>query len=126
MGSSAVEGVSGSRTGNFTWLVALLCAGSRIGAKSVLSSARSIDQAVCVDGRISLVRGNLVMQVGRGGGPVPNRQDDIALDALRPRRRHRWQFAGGNPVRPIGKQRQGAIRVEPPNVLTIAPLAWPD
>ena len=76
---------------------------------------RPVDQAVCVDGGISLVRGNLVMQVGCRGGPIPYQQDDIALDALRPWRRRRRQFTGGNPVRPIGKQRQGAIRVEPPD-----------
>src|SRR5262249_57711193 len=36
-------------------------------------------------------------------GPVPHRDHDVALDALRPRRLRLRQFAGGDPVGPVGE-----------------------
>ena len=41
-------------------------------------------------------------------GPVPLRDDDVALDALRPRRRRR-QLAAGDAVGPVGEHRQRAV-----------------
>ena len=41
-------------------------------------------------------------------GPVPLRDDDVALHALRPRRRRR-HFAAGDAVGPVGEHRQRAV-----------------
>ena len=88
---------------------------------------RSIDQAVRVDGRIALVGRDLVMQIGFRIGPVPLRDDDIALDALRPRRRCRpavrrsrcgWSSRRTRPWRAAGR-----VASSPP---IMALPAWPD
>src|SRR5215470_17754358 len=56
------------------------------------------------------------MQVGGRARPVPNADDDIALDSLRPRRFRRRKFAGRNTVGPIGEQFEGALTIEPADV----------
>ena len=52
------------------------------------------------------------MQVGFRIGPVPLRDDDVALDALRTRRRLGGQFAVRDTGGPIGKLRQRAFRAK--------------
>ena len=67
---------------------------------------RSVDQAVGVDVRIAFVGGDLVVQIGLRIGPVPLGDHDVALDALRPRRRLRGKFALRDPRGPIAKLRR--------------------
>ena len=50
---------------------------------------RAVDRAVGVDRRVAPVGRDHVVQVRLRVGPVPLRDDDVALDALRPRRRRR-------------------------------------
>jgi hypothetical protein len=45
------------------------------------------------------------------------RDHDIALDPLRARRRRRRQRAGVDPVGPVGEQAQGALRVDPADIV---------
>ena len=52
------------------------------------------------------------MQIGLGVGPVPHRDHDVALDALRPRRLRGRQFARGDTVGPVREQLDGARHVE--------------
>ncbi len=52
------------------------------------------------------------MQIRLGRRPVPQGDDDIAFDALRPRRLGRGQFAGGDAIGPLAEQLQRALRVE--------------
>ena len=66
--------------------------------------------------RVALVGRDLVVQVVLGPGPVPQREDDVALDALRPRRLRRRQLAGGDAVGPVGEELQRARRLEPAEV----------
>ena len=77
---------------------------------------RPVDQAVGVDGRIAPIGRDLVMQIRLGCRPVPQRDDDVAFDALRPRRLGRRQLAGGDAIGPLAEQLQRALRVEPADV----------
>ncbi len=60
---------------------------------------RAVDRAPGIDSRVALVGRDLVMQVGLGIAPVPQRHHDVALDALRPLRLRRRQRAGGDACR---------------------------
>ena len=52
--------------------------------------------------RIAAIGRDDVVQIGLGIGPVPHRDDDVALDALRTRRRRR-KLAGRDAIRPVGE-----------------------
>ena len=52
------------------------------------------------------------MQIGLGVAPVPHRDDDVALDALRALRLGLGQFAGGDAVGPVGEIAQRALGVD--------------
>src|ERR1700736_1642725 len=49
------------------------------------------------------------MQIGLGAGPVPDRDDDVALQALRARRLRGGQRALGDAVGPITQHPQAAL-----------------
>ena len=51
------------------------------------------------------------MKVGLWIGPVPFCDDDVPLDALRPRRRGR-HFARRDPIGPVREHRQRALATE--------------
>ncbi len=101
-------GVCGSRTLSFTWLVALRL---RIDDGQVIAALfeRSVDGAVGVHGRITLVARDLVVQIDLRIGPVPQRDDDVALPALRTRRSGGRQLSMGNAVGPVRIHRQRAL-----------------
>ena len=54
---------------------------------------RTVDQAVRVHAGVALVGGDFVVEIHFRAGPVPLRDHDVALEALRPRRRLSRQFA---------------------------------
>ena len=83
-----VRGVFGSRTVSCTRLV-VWCTGSSTGQVVGAELERPVDQTVGVHRRVAAVGRHLVVQVRLRIGPVPLRDDDVALDALRPRRRRR-------------------------------------
>ena len=70
--------------------------------------------------------GREVVQVGRGPAPVPQCQHDIALDALRPRRLRKRQFAFGDPVGPVAEILECQLRVEAADRIDHVGLACPD
>ncbi len=70
---------------------------------------RAVDRSVGVHPRVALVAGNLVVQVVARIRPVPQRDDDVALAALRARRRGLRQLAAGNAISPVGVHRQRAL-----------------
>ena len=47
---------------------------------------RAKQRTVSVDGRITAIRGNQIVEILVGDGPFPRRDDDIALFSFRPRR----------------------------------------
>ena len=61
----------------------------------------SIDRPVGVDRWVALVGRNLVVEISRGTAPVPQSNDHVALDSLRPRRLRFGQLAGGDAIGPI-------------------------
>ena len=71
----------------------------------------AVDQAVGVERRIAPIGRDRVVQVGLRVGPVPLGDDDVALEALRPRRRGR-HFARGDAIGPVREQRERAIAAE--------------
>ena len=73
---------------------------------------RSINQAIRVHLGIALVGGDFVVQVSLGIGPIPLRDDDVALDALRARRRVRGQFAVLDARGPIAELFRGSLGAE--------------
>ncbi len=102
-----VGGVFGSRTVSGTLLV--VCrTGSSTGMIVRAQLERSVDEAVGVERRIAPIGGHFVVQVGLRIRPVPLRDDDVALESLRTRRRGR-HLAAGDAVRPVGKHRVDAI-----------------
>ena len=126
IGLSFEDGVFGSRTGIFT-CVALCC--DRVEDREEIRAllGRAVDRAVGVDRGIALVGRDLVVQVVLGPGPVPQRDDDVALDALRPRRLR----AGSSPaaIRSVQSANsvKSALRVEPGRwLLAICVMACPD
>src|SRR5262249_13965083 len=66
-----------------------------------------------VDRGIAFVGCHLVVQVGLGAGPVPDRDNDVALQALRTRWLDRRQLACRNPIGPIAKYFQAPLSAEP-------------
>ena len=83
--------------------------------RALLGSA--VDHPVGVDPRVALVRRDLVVQVVLGAGPVPERDDDVALHSLRPGRRGRRELARGDSIGPVGEERGGPLGVEPPEIV---------
>ena len=86
--SATVGGVFGSRTVSGTRLIVLR---DRIEHRHVVGAQleRAVEQAVGVERRIAAIGRDHVVQVRLRIGPVPLRDDDVALEALRPRRRRR-------------------------------------
>ena len=118
-------GVFGSRYGHLHLAGGVV---HRIEHRQIVAAlfGRSVDQAVGVDVRIALIGGDFVVQIGLRVGPVPLRDDDVALDALRARRR----FDGNSPfsMRVVQSPnsavaRSGPSWLRPP---IIALPAWPD
>ncbi len=70
---------------------------------------RSVDGAVGVHGRIALVGRDVVVQIDLRIGPVPHRDDDVPLPALRTRRSGRRQLSVGDAVGPVRVHRQRAL-----------------
>ena len=64
---------------------------------------RAVQRAVGVDGRIAPVRRDQVVQIMLLGAPFPGGDDDVALDALGPRRLGLRQFALGDAVGPVAE-----------------------
>ena len=75
---------------------------------------RAVEKAVGVDAWITLIGGDLVVEIRLGIGPIPFCDDDVALDTLRPRGRGR-QLTGFDAISPIGEHRQGALLAELPD-----------
>ncbi len=72
---------------------------------------RAVDQSVRVDARIPAIGRYRVVQVRFRIGPVPLRDDDIAFETTRARRR-RWHLAGGDSIGPIGEHLEHAAAAE--------------
>ena len=72
---------------------------------------RAIEQAVRVEGGIAAIGRHHVVQVRLRIGPVPHRDHDVALEALRPRRRRR-HLAAVDAIGPVGEQQQRALLAE--------------
>ena len=68
-----------------------------------------VNQTVCVQRRVPRIGRHDVMDEPLLCRPVPERDDDVALDALRTRGRRR-HFSGGNPIEPVGNHR---VRAHP-------------
>ena len=64
---------------------------------------RAVQRAVGVDRRIAPVRGNQIVDEMLLRRPFPRRDDDVALDACRPRRFGLRQLALGDPVGPVAE-----------------------
>ena len=64
---------------------------------------RAVERPVGIDGRIAPVRGDQVVQVMLVGAPLPGGDDDVALDALRPRRLALRQLALGDAIGPVAE-----------------------
>ena len=64
---------------------------------------RAVERAVGIDRRIAPVRRDQVVQIFVRRRPFPRRDDDVALDALRPRRLVLGQFALGDAVGPVAE-----------------------
>ena len=62
---------------------------------------RSEQRSVGVDGREAAVAGDQIVQILLLVHPVAQRDDDVALDALRPRRLGERQLALGDAIRPV-------------------------
>ena len=75
---------------------------------------RAVELAVGVYGGISLVGGDLVVQVRARLAPVPERDDDAALRALRPRRALVRNVAGGDAIGPVAELAQHALGIGAP------------
>ena len=69
---------------------------------------RTVEQAVRVDRGIALVGSDLVVEVGLRTGPIPHRDDHVALHALRPRRRRR-KLAGSDACGPVAEHGECAL-----------------
>ena len=81
--------------------------GQVIGAQ--LESA--VDGPVRVHGGVAPIRRHFVVQVRLRVGPVPQRDDHVALHSLRPRRRRR-QLAARHAIRPVAEQQQRALAAQ--------------
>ena len=72
---------------------------------------RPVDLAVRVERGIPAVGRDLIVQIRLWVRPVPLGDHDIALQALRPRRRRR-DGARGDPIGPVGEHRERALPAE--------------
>ena len=72
---------------------------------------RAIERAVGVQRRVAAIGRHHVVQVRLRIGPVPHRDHDVALDALRTRRRRR-HLAAVDAIGPVGEQQQRALAAE--------------
>ena len=75
--------------------------------EAVVPPVHAVDRSVHIGGRVALVRRQLVVRERRRAAPVPHREDQIAFEPLRPRRR-RWHLARADPVRPVRVHLQAA------------------
>src|SRR5580658_7781972 len=73
---------------------------------------RAVDRAVGVDGGITLVRRNRVVEIHLGRTPLPRADDHVALDPFRTLRLVKRQFAGGDAVGPVREHAIAAIGPE--------------
>jgi hypothetical protein len=78
---------------------------------------RAVELTVGVDSGLALVGRDLVMQIGLGAGPVPDRDDDVALDTLRPRGLRCRQLARGDAVGPVREHFKRARHVDTAHVV---------
>src|SRR5262249_48915681 len=62
--------------------------------------------------RLAPIGRDQVMHIAGGRAPIPRRDHDVALDALRARRLVERQLAGRNPIRPLAPQLE-RMRAEP-------------
>ena len=69
---------------------------------------RAVQQTVRIDRRLAAIRRHHVVQVRLRIRPIPHRDHDVALDALRPWRRRR-HFAAVDAIGPIGEEQQRAL-----------------
>ena len=74
---------------------------------------RSVDQAIGIERRRTLVGRDRVVQVMFVGRPIPHADDDVALDALRTFGLGKRQLAGRDAVGPVAVERKTFIRAEP-------------
>ena len=72
---------------------------------------RAVERAVGIDRRVAAIGRDDVVQIDFRVRPVPHRHDDVALGALRARRRRR-KLAGVDAVGPIGELFQHAVLAE--------------
>ena len=89
---------------------------------------RAVDRSVGVDRRVPLVGRDRVVQIDLRVRPIPHRHDDVALDALRARRRRGGQLALGDAVGPVGihRERAGAAHLREAGAHAAAGLAGLD
>src|SRR4029077_6368297 len=64
---------------------------------------RAVKRTMTVHRGIALVGRNQVVEILLLVAPVPRRYDDVALDALRPRRFGEWQLALSNAIGPVAE-----------------------
>ncbi len=65
---------------------------------------RAVELAIGVDGGFAPVGRDQVMHITGGRTPVPQREHNVALHALRPRGFIERKFAGGDPIGPVSPQ----------------------
>ena len=82
--------------------------------EAVVAPVDAVDRAVGVGRRVALVGGQLVVGECGRAAPVPHRQHQVPLAALRARRRRR-HLAGGDPVGPPREHLEAALAAEPRN-----------
>ena len=118
-------GVFGSRTGSLH-LARRVAAPDRAPGGIGAHLERAVDQAVGVDRGIAPVGRDLVVQVGLRVGPVPQRDDDVALDALRPRRLRGGTSPAAMRSVQSANSSQRALRAEPVDAVDHLAPACPD
>ena len=79
--------------------------------QEVVADVDAVERAVRVDARVALVGRDLVVDEGDVVAPVPHRDDDVPLDALRPGRRRRG-IAGRDPVGPLDQHVEPGLPAE--------------
>ena len=73
---------------------------------------RAIKLAIRVDRRLAPVGRDQIVHVRRRAAPVPEREDEVALEALRPLRLRERKLARGDAVCPVRPQREPALRAD--------------
>ena len=64
---------------------------------------RAVERPVRIDRGIALVGRNQIVEILLLVAPIPGRHDNVAFDALRPRRLGERQFALGNAIGPVAE-----------------------